>query len=99
MTALERATEIVNRLERTWDVEILEALVREEGPWEEELRDAIHRACVEHSNAELERRRTVEARLREAHELLWAVVETGAHHGLPVEIRARITKVLEGRND
>ena len=44
----------------------------------------------------LERLLAVTAKLREAHELLWAVVEAGALHGLPAEIRERIEKVLEG---
>lgn len=82
MTALERAQQIAHLY----------------GGYDADLRDAIHRAIVEHSNAELERRRAVGARLREAHELLLAVVEAGAHHGLPVEIRERIEKALEDRD-
>lgn len=50
MTALERA----------------EAILRDAHPWSrsEWLRDAIHKAIVEHSNEELERRRAVEHELR-----------------------------------
>lgn len=55
MTALERAKQIAHQ--------IAHGIGRE---WDKRLCATIERACIEHSNAELGRRRAVEARMREA---------------------------------
>lgn len=91
MTALERA-----------DAAVTEWLHADHS--RKSLRDAIHRACIKHSNAELERRRKAEARLRAAIDAL-EEIESGSgqchsgHGGCDAACKAyarRALKALEG---
>lgn len=68
-----------------------------------ELRDEIHRAIIEHSNAELERRRAVEARLRQARNVVQVILANAAPSGLDwgnseiARLAKQALEVLEGR--
>lgn len=78
MTALERADRIIAQ----WIVS--------DDPSLNKLRDAIERAITEHSNEELERRRKMEALVKELLDLCDHIGSLTYGH------RARITKALEG---
>ena len=84
MTALERAESIVTRYTPSGH---------------DSLRDAIHRAIIEHSNAELERRREVEARVQNAAQKLSSLIEWLWESGSPRAARMakQALEVLEGR--
>lgn len=88
MTALERAESIVTRYTPSGH---------------DSLRDAIHRAIIEHSNAELERRREVEARLRKAAGIVRTILANTkpvgdlCGHSEIAQLAKHAVEVLEGR--
>lgn len=91
MTALERAELIAQKWQ---DLHIQEPLVV--GP--EWLVNEIHRACIEHSNEELERRRKVEARIQVAAKPIRVLVDGGELHAKEAMVHLARTalKALEG---